>query len=66
VNESTALKAIVCIHRKVVSDMIGEELSAKDIPWLMETIEECREEGHDKVADMLDQELQKILRKGEQ
>jgi hypothetical protein len=44
----------------VISELT-EELTAKDIPWLMETIEECREEGHNKVADMLGEELQGIL-----
>lgn len=39
------------------------ELTAKDIPWLMEAIEDFREEGHNKTADMLDEELQKILSK---
>lgn len=45
---------------------LTEELTAKDIPWLMETIKDFREEGHDKVADMLDEELQKILSKEQQ
>lgn len=39
------------------------ELTAKDIPWLMEAIEDFKEEGHNETADMLDEELQKILSK---
>ena len=39
------------------------ELTAKDISWLMEAIEDFREEGHNKTADMLDEELQKIVSK---
>ncbi len=39
------------------------ELTAKDITWLMEAIEDFREEGHNETANMLDEELQKILSK---
>ena len=33
---------------------LTEELTAKDIPWLMETVEDCGEEGRNKVADLLE------------
>jgi hypothetical protein len=46
----------------MVSEMTYE-LTSKDIPWLMEAIEDFREEGHNGTADMLDEELQKILSK---
>jgi len=49
----------------VVSELT-EELTAKDIPWLMEAIEDCREEGHNKTADMLAEELQGILSRKQQ
>jgi len=39
--KKTASKTIMCIHKWVISEMI-EKLTAKDIPWLMETIEDCR------------------------
>jgi hypothetical protein len=37
------------------------ELTAKDIPWLMEAIEDFREEGHNKTADMLDEDCRKYF-----
>jgi hypothetical protein len=37
------------------------ELTAKDISWLMEAIEDFREDGHNETANMLDEKLQKIL-----
>lgn len=39
------------------------ELTVKDIPWLTEAIEDFREDGRHETADMLDEELQKILSK---
>lgn len=45
---------------------LTEELTAKDIPWLMEAMENCRDEGHNETAGMLAEELQGILSREQQ
>lgn len=36
-------------------------MTAKDIPWLLQTISDAREWKHYKVAAMLEEDLKKIL-----
>jgi hypothetical protein len=54
-----------------VSLRVFEEMTAKmeitkdDIPWIEQTILDARSWGHNKVADMLAEALQELLRNGE-